>query len=110
MLSKIHVCKSQISTILTTKKTIIKMENFHWFLYSILGIFKKENELISFFELHSWRSIHVWFNWLFGDLKQVIGNGRELDIVLTHDSSHDGITVYHNLFSKFYYGKICKIS
>ena len=43
-------------------------------------------------------------NWLFGALKQAIGNGRGSDIVLRYESSQDGIAVYHTLFNKFCYG------
>ena len=46
--------------------------------------------------------------WLYNALKQAIGNGKGLDIILRYKDSFDGIAAYHVMINRFHYGGICK--
>ena len=42
--------------------------------------------------------------WLYNALKQAIGNGKGLDIILRYKDSFDGIAAYHVMINRFHYG------
>ena len=42
--------------------------------------------------------------WLYNALKQAIGNGRGMDVVIRYKNTQDGIAVYHTMLNKYLYG------